>query len=241
MAERPASRALLDDGTRLGYVVAVIVAAVSAYVCGYVWAHELESGARNLVGLSAAAAGVLLIFGITWATRHYFGEPATGRDGVAVRSLLRTLRGRSSHKPLDSTRAHDERTVTGAEWTQMATEFRNVRDVAVRAMWHKDPDGESWSLAGPMPVTLDHTRALCKRAGAMLLGSPRLAAALSERVRAHDDPVDRWLEFIREQPQTRLQVLDMSHTIAIPVEGGYIQDVPSVSARACIACSADEV
>ena len=55
------------------------------------------------------------------------------------------------------------------------------------------------------------------------------------------NPVDRWLEFIREQPQTRLQVLDMSHTIAIPVEGGYIQDVPTVSARACIACSADEV
>jgi hypothetical protein len=241
MAERPASRALLDDGTRLGYVVAVIVAAGSAYVCGYVWAYELESTARNLVGLSAAAAGVLLIFGIAWATRYYLGGPATRHDGMAGHSLRWTLRDRSSNKALDSARGRRERPVTGAEWMQMATEFRNVRDVAVRAEWHKDPIRESWSLAGPMPVALEHTKALCTRAGAMLLGSPRLAVALSERVRAHEDPVDRWLEFIREQPQTRMQVLDMSHTIAIPVEGGYIQDVPTVSARACIACSADEI
>jgi hypothetical protein len=38
-----------------------------------------------------------------------------------------------------------------------------------------------------------------------------------------------------------MQVLDMSHTIAIPVQDGCIRDVPTVSARACLACSADEV
>ena len=36
-----------------------------------------------------------------------------------------------------------------------------------------------------------------------------------------------------------MQVLDFDHTIAIPVEGGYIRDVPTVSARACVACSAE--
>ena len=183
MVERPASPPL-DDGTRLSYVVAVIVAAVSAFVCGYVWAQEFEPGARKLVALTAAAAGVLLVFGVTWATRHYFGEPGTRRDGAASRSLFRTLRDRTSPKALDATRTHAERPATGAEWMQLAAEFRNVRDVAVRGMWHKDPDGESWSLDGPMPAALDQTKALCRRAGAMLLGSPRLAAGLSDRVRA---------------------------------------------------------
>lgn len=239
MAEKPSWHKLFDDGKRLGFVVA----ALSAFVCPVVWswARELDSGVRGVVALSAAAAVALLVLGITRVTRDYLGDAATRPDGVAARSLMQTLRDMSSHTAHGSRRAHVERPVTGAEWIQMATEFRNVRDVGVRAEWHKDPQRESWSLAGSIPGALEQTKALCTRAGAMLLGSPRLAAALSERVRAHEDPVNRWLEFIKEQPQTRVQVLDMSHTIAIPVEGGYIQDVPTVSARACIACSADDV
>jgi hypothetical protein len=243
MAERQTGQTLFADGRHRGFVVAVVVtAAVSAFVGAFAWAgaRDLDSRIRVAVGLGAAAVGVLLVLGVMWATHQHRGGQATERDSGTGRALERTLQEKSSPVALDFTRVHDGRPVTGAEWLQMATEFQNVRDLAVRAEWHKDPDRESWSLAGSMPAALDHTDVLCRRAGAMLLASPRVATALSERVRAHEDPVDRWLQFIREQPQTRMQVLDMSHTIALPVEGGYIRDVPTVSARACIACSADE-
>jgi hypothetical protein len=254
MVERPVPRALFDDDKRRVYGAAVIAAAVSGGVWAvlWVWARDLDPVVRGVVGLSAAATGVLLVLSVTWATRRYPGAPAIRHDGTPRRSLAQTLtrtmaRTRTlmgMEKPattaFDSTRVRVERPVTGAEWMQIATEFEHVRDLRVRAEWHKDPDGESWSLGGSMPAALGHTRELCTRAGVMLLGSPRVAAALSERVRAHADPVDRWLQYIREQPQARMQVLDMSHTIAIPIEGGYIRDVPTVSARACIACSTDE-
>jgi hypothetical protein len=243
MVERQTGQTLFDDGRRRGFVVAVVVAAVSAFVGAFVWAwgRELDFGVRIAAGLGAAAVGVLLVLGVMWATHQYRGWPASEHDSGTGRALGQTVPEKASTVALDFTRAHDGRPVIGAEWLQMATEFQNVRDLTVRAEWHRDPDRESWSLAGSLPAALDHTNVLCRRAGAMLLGSPRVAAVLSERVRAHGDPVDRWLQFIREQPRTRMQVLDMSHTIALPVEGGYIRDVPTVSARACIACSADEV
>ena len=215
---------------------------------------ELDPIIRGVVGLCAAATGVLLVICVRWATRHYPGAPASRHDSTAGRSLsltqtltrtLRALTRTRMEKPattlFDPAHVRVERPVAGDEWMQLAAEFDSVRDLTVRAQWHKDPDGESWSLAGSMPAALDHTRALCTRAGVMLLGSPRVAAALSERVRAHADPVDRWLQYVREQPQARMQMLDLSHTIDIPIEGGYIRDVPTVSARACIACSADEI
>src|SRR5687768_3606163 len=104
MAERPAWQALFDDGKRLGFVVA----ALSAFVCAVVWswARELDSGVRGVVALSAAAAVVLLVLGITWVTRDYLGDAATRPDGVAARSLMQTLRDMSSHTAHGSTRAH---------------------------------------------------------------------------------------------------------------------------------------
>jgi hypothetical protein len=235
MVERPAARALPDDAKLLAYIVFVVIVGIGlAIVWG--WTRELDTGVRVVVGLSAAAVTVVLAIAGARIAAHYFEQSAAHNASVAGRLLTRTLP--DSRVALES--ARDARPVSGHEWMHMATEFRNVRDLAIRAEWHKDPDRESWELAGSMPAALENTSVLCQRAGAMLLRSPRVAAGLSERVRAHRSPVDRWLEFIREQPQTRMQVIDMSHTIPIPVEDGYIRDVPSVSARVCMACSADE-
>jgi preprotein translocase subunit SecG len=205
----------------------------------------------------AIALTLLVWWLVTISLRYYRRRPVThplggvsnvrpppdAQGGVEDRrSLSRTLPDTCDEAVPDSAIPPEAGPpVTGAAWKDMAAEFKSVKDLAVRAEWHKDPDRESWILAGPAPVAVDHTTVLCRRAGAMLLRSPRVAATLSARVRAHADPVDRWLQFLRERPDTRMQVRGMSHTIDIPIEGGHIRDVPTVSAGACIACAFDEV
>lgn len=59
----------------------------------------------------------------------------------------------------------------------------------------------------------------------MLLNSPTVAAQLSPRVRAHHDPVDRWLELLREQPDLQPRLTGSGSEYGTPTTNGGLREL----------------
>ena len=86
---------------------------------------------------------------------------------------------------------------------------------------------------------------LCKKAGVLLLQSPRVSQNLSIRVRSEADQADRWLYFLKDSNALKLD----KHTgVAVGqdkrqrvVVMGQIDNLGAVSARVCRNCSAEEL
>jgi hypothetical protein len=134
--------------------------------------------------------------------------------------------------------------ITRAEWMEMAGLFEKLQNTPVQADWNKSPEQEFWLLTAIIGHAVPHVDTLCRRAGEMLLASPRVATKLSDRVRAQESPLYRWLQFVGEQPIATMVIVDISASadgVPIPVEGGYIANVPLASAHVCVQCSADEI
>jgi hypothetical protein len=224
-AKRVGRPSVLEDAG-----VAVITAAI-----GYVFLDRPNASAKAVEALGYGLGAAVLWQVARWTGRFLFTAPLELHNSALAErdAALGSLKSLEERRP-----------VTRDEWMMMASEFKSVQDLAVRASWDKNPHHEGWLLTGQMPVAIAHTEALCQRAGAMLLASPRVAARLSDRVRAHQNPVHRWLQFAREQRLTQMVMLNVSasvHGESIPVEAGYLENVPVVSARVCIECSAEEI
>lgn len=138
-------------------------------------------------------------------------------------------------------------TVSAKDWKELSAHFRQSTP-KLRADWYQSLNaethavmGESWSIRGNAPAECE---ALCKNAGAMLLRSPRVLAKLSENVRSQPDHVWRWLYFLKESNHSKTvgvgqgTMKDGPDTISAFQE---IEDLASVSATACLECSADEI
>jgi pyrimidine deaminase RibD-like protein len=138
-------------------------------------------------------------------------------------------------------------TVSAKDWKELSSHFKQSTH-KVRADWYQTLNaetqavmGESWSIRGNASAECE---ALCKNAGAMLLRSPRVLAKLPEKVRSQSDHVWRWLYFLRESKRTEATgvghgtMKDGPNTISAYES---IEDLASVSATACMECSADEL
>jgi hypothetical protein len=140
--------------------------------------------------------------------------------------------------------------ITRAEWMDMANQFGALRDRplpalwehgGITATWHQVGERESWALWGGTSETRRELKALCKRAGAMLLKSPNVVQQLSPRVRAHHDPVDRWLELLREEPDLSPRLTGSGNEFGTPAKSETFESLASLSAAVCVSCSAEEI
>ncbi len=88
--------------------------------------------------------------------------------------------------------------------------------------------------------------ALCRIAGNMLVKSPKIAASLSDRVRARTDALDRWLDYLKESYSGSSNTLFFEGNRPGPDEttvngiAGQIERIGAASTAACLNCAAEE-
>ena len=77
----------------------------------------------------------------------------------------------------------------------------------------------------------------------MLLRSPNVCAGLSKQLRSVDDPMYRWLYFLKDRRALDNYigvVEDFPDGRKAGIYSGFINNLPEVSAAACIECAAKE-
>lgn len=131
------------------------------------------------------------------------------------------------------------RPITRDDWMAMASEFRSLPRGDIRAIWSQVGSDESWSIFGHLEPARQF-EALCKRAGAMLLASPRVASSLSPSVRCWTNPAHRWLELLREQPNV-VSTPGSGRYEGTPAKTDTFEGLPEVSWAVCVQCSAEEI
>lgn len=129
-----------------------------------------------------------------------------------------------------------------ADWLRVAKDFESCYQ-QVRADYQRSglPPTDSWMVAGPHS---EKCRSLCNLAGAMLLRSPHVASELSEQVRGSADPMHRWLYFLKERKPLDNFISGVEQFPdgrGVGVHAGLINNLPEVSAAACIECAAKEM
>ena len=134
-----------------------------------------------------------------------------------------------------------DKTPDAVSWHSLADRFKQIEPV-VRADWHQEDETETWSITGG-EYAKDCT-SLCELAGTMLLRSGNVAATLSEKISSTPDPIERWLEFLKER-EGLSRILEGTTTrkggdVGIFLAGS-IDNLPSVSSRACVHCAASEI
>lgn len=132
------------------------------------------------------------------------------------------------------------------EWLDLSDRFKEISKFAGVQLHTASRDGSevhTWRFDGERGETKS-CMALCARAGAMLLKSPRLSVTLSDRVRRTPDNAERWLCFLQDDGAVRYdhgpgrEEYDGGVTLHFL---GYLAEVGPVSARSCIECSAKEL
>jgi len=135
------------------------------------------------------------------------------------------------------------------KWEQLASQFDKIpRTVTVQ--WQHGGltfTGEKiqdlWTIRGEGYLDI---MPLCKKAGTMLLLSPKVLMRLSDKVKSEPNPVDRWLHFLKEN-HGALKI-DSHPAVFRDHDGneqiilmGDINELGAASARACADCSAEEL
>lgn len=115
------------------------------------------------------------------------------------------------------------------EWTEQEARFRKLESSRVFGEFSADDSGAEMCAirTDGQPQELAECKTACMLAGGRLSASPGLE--LSERVRSEPEHWKRWILFLRE-----------AHGLDRKFENGtgYIQNLASVSARACLDCAA---
>jgi len=135
-----------------------------------------------------------------------------------------------------------------ADWEKLASQFKEIPH-DVRADWSSG--GFNWD-----GVTLERQwyiaagdgskdcESLCRRAGKMLMKSPHISMRLTNTAQSEQDDILRWLDFLKEY-HNAVRITGQGTETAggkkRSVTFGSIDDLGSVSARACIECSTDEI
>jgi hypothetical protein len=138
--------------------------------------------------------------------------------------------------------------VSAREWKELASQFKQMPNGA-RADWYQSLNAEtqavmaeSWDVRGN---TSAECEALCKNAGAMLLRSPHILPRLSDRIRTQPDHIWRWLYFLKESRRAVPAGIGEGFTrvgnVKTTTACESIENLASVSATACMECSADEI
>jgi hypothetical protein len=135
---------------------------------------------------------------------------------------------------------------------ELASQFRdlakdpNLLAPDVWAEWtHFSSDGkviaEEWSVRGGKAK--EDCEILCMKAGAMLAYSPKVLSKASTSVQAETDHLERWLYYLKENNRVKKKRLDgqtMNREGKTTIFRESIQNLVSVSASICVACSAEE-
>lgn len=136
--------------------------------------------------------------------------------------------------------------VDAAQWKDLASRFGTVSDSSVRADWFKEADGsESWRICGSHQEKNGEVKSLCMLAGSMLANSMNIFPDVSPAVRLQENPTWRWLGFLKERYglsglRTGYQTSNSQPGKEFPFYFGSVNNLASVSARACIESAATE-
>lgn len=127
------------------------------------------------------------------------------------------------------------------DWKLAEDGFRRQEGTSVRADWFSDSLGpiQQWSITGGSRDRVRDIEASCIQAGRLLILSP-MSTHISSELQSHDGDMDRWLYFLKDR-------YGLEHTLTGESKqggktnhatSGSIYHLASVSARACIECSA---
>jgi hypothetical protein len=134
--------------------------------------------------------------------------------------------------------SHINSTVTAFDWKALKKDFQELPG-RIRANWQRQSDHtEFWTLLHPA------CRELCTLAGTMLVKSPKVSAALPQKISAELDPMYRWLSLLKEK-----QPIKIDHAYETGPNGGHqgiilsgsIEDVKESSSVVCTGCAAIEL
>lgn len=135
-----------------------------------------------------------------------------------------------------------ETKASATDWKDLADRFKET-DSFVTAHWYEDRGEATWQIS-PGDKQGKEYASLCELAGSMLTRSPKVCAMLPDKVRSKSDPIERWLEFLKERGELHVT----GHGVVREGEGqetrsillGSIENLPGASRQACIHCAACE-
>jgi hypothetical protein len=147
-----------------------------------------------------------------------------------IEQIERRLEGLGEATPVDWSFA--------TEWRNLSAKFQELPG-RIKAEWdHRSYRPDEWRIAHP------GCAALCRLAGAMLVKSPKISAALSQELRSESDSMFRWLTFLKEKNQVT-GILEAYETATDGgqklILSGYLENVGGISSSMCIDCAAREL
>lgn len=136
----------------------------------------------------------------------------------------------------------EEKPVGRADWLQLAKDFESCPQ-QLRADYSRagSPGVDTWTIGGWSHP--DKCRSLCRLAGAMLLSSRTVRFGLSKELKSVTNPTYRWLYFLKERSPLQNYIAGVEtfqDGSTAGVYSGLINNLPEVSAAACIECAAKE-
>jgi hypothetical protein len=130
------------------------------------------------------------------------------------------------------------------DWKELSTRFGEMANILIAADYVGSSEDESWNLRGSPAVVVRRLESLCKLAGNLLIASPNVSRNLPSDLRAHPDPINRWLFYLKIRPGAFKNVGYGAGTSGtgekIHYQMGSIEQLATVSASECISCAADE-
>jgi hypothetical protein len=153
-----------------------------------------------------------------------------------LRSALREcLVSSMKDKQLSENRSHRKPDVISADWEALGEKLRPMcQSLRADSQYRSDTQRTTWRIAGAGTAAC---ASYLRRAGAMLLRSPKVREAISDAVLSEPDDLDRWLSFLQYRGCLRSGMQgweehdDGTKTIILL---GSIDDLPEASFRACL-------
>jgi hypothetical protein len=206
-----------------------IAAATVALALAFLDRQTATEKAIDAVGYGLGAAVIYQL--ARWAVRFLLAAPRElHAEALAERDrALARVAELEAHRPM-----------TADDWMNTANDFQSADEGDIYALWSQKGDDESWGIYGHME-SARQIEALCTRAGAMLLSSPRVAAKLSERVRSRTLHLDRWLQLLREQKNVVPAQTGSGSEHGTPTKTETYERLTALSAAVCVSCSAEEI
>jgi hypothetical protein len=127
--------------------------------------------------------------------------------------------------------------VTGADWQQLADRFKEAR-FPISVSFQTTRGVTTWNFNDR-----GECKALCMKAGAMLLKSAKVYEPLGYVIKDESDHLSRWLTFVKLKRGSERYMFwteEMSDGTKINTYSGVITNVAVDSAVLCMECSAYE-
>jgi hypothetical protein len=229
---------------------AVLIAAWAATVTSaafqlslVVWPDLIKQHSSYVIA-GWVLAGLLWLW---WLINHFLNGsetdiPATGAiqssNGIANTGTIRDLSYTSN--TYCPTHSGDQKlsTPTASEWDALGDRFLQCSKFA-RVDYQITRGVTRWDVKEDKTL-----EALCKKAGAMLLKSPKSRIALKPMLPNEQDTLSQWLEIVKRKspsdspkywPETLYDGTQLVHVF------GSINELSVVSYRLCLECSAYEI